>query len=299
MKSTHIGVLVTALLLTGSFALAQDTSGLNARDAFWSAADSVGKRPSKTVTSPVKTASTVRKQSSTVLNASKNKQPAPVSQTPVEVASNQPAVNQVPLRTVSNAPLGLRYTLLKRTANGKYEEILPDASFHRGDRVKVSVMANEPGYLYIVQQGSSGAWSPLYPQSGMTNKLEPGKIYEVPSHGVFTFDEHAGQEKLFILFTRQPQSDLDETIISLRHDQQTNHDTGTALASNSINDAIVQQLRSNVLSRDLVFTKVDDENPKAAATDDADGPEKAMYVVNKATTSADSKIVVDVTLKHQ
>ena len=123
--------------------------------------------------------------------------------------------------------------------------------------------------------------------------------YSVPLDGAFTFDQRAGQEKLFILLTRQPQSDLDETILALRHDQ--NGASAPSLASSKINDAFLQQLRSDIGARDLVFTKVDGETASEAKDDSAGGAnEKAIYVVNKAgAKNGDSKIVVDMTLKHE
>ena len=34
-----------------------------------------------------------------------------------------------------------------------------------GDRIRFSVEANAPGYLYIVNQGSSGTWKPKFPSA--------------------------------------------------------------------------------------------------------------------------------------
>jgi len=50
---------------------------------------------------------------------------------------------------------------------------------------------------------------------------------------------------------------------------------------------VIEQLREQVQSRDLVFTKTDDE-------------EKAVYVVNAgAKANANSRVVVDVKLNHK
>ena len=53
-------------------------------------------------------------------------------------------------------------TLLKRTEDGTFQEVLPDMVFHMGDAIRLSLTANQHSYLYLVQQGSSGAWSPLH-----------------------------------------------------------------------------------------------------------------------------------------
>jgi hypothetical protein len=58
-----------------------------------------------------------------------------------------------------------------------------------------------------------------------------------------------------------------------------------------VDDALVGRLRNQVYARDLVFEKVDDSTP-------GDKKEKAVYVVNP-TGSPESRLVADVTLKHQ
>lgn len=323
MTSVRFPVLLSAVVLLAASAAAQQPGDqMNARDAFWSASDLAEKPAAKPVPAPTAhSTSTAHKKVPLRVLASKAKVTAPSTSTSTP-APVQDAAAHVPAQTgsvrsggeqaggaefrkVSDAPLGMRYTLLKRMANGGYEEVLPDTSFIKGDHVRVSVMANQPGYLYIIQQGSSGAWTPLYPQAGMPNKLDPGRAYQIPEVGEFTFDGPAGADKLYIVLTRQPIADIDETIIGLRHDQSGS--AGLSVASNRINDRFVQQLQGEVLSRDLVFTKVDSDASAKPADSAAASPgespgsssETAVYVVNKASVGdLDSKIVVDMTLKH-
>jgi hypothetical protein len=226
---------------------AQD-NGLNARDAFWAADGLVSKRP-----------------------ADERK----VSATKHVTAPQQIAVK---------APLGLRYSVLKKKADGTFEEVSPDSEFHAGDAIRLSLMSNQIGYLYIIEHGSSGKWRPLYPPPGITEtKLTPGQEYLVPGNGSFQFDADSGQEKLFVLLAREPEANLDETIASL---QRRN---GGALT-----DEMVAQLQGQVQSRDLVFTKAEDTPTDSAKAD------KATYVVNKASAkSTDPHIVVDVVLSHK
>ena len=58
-----------------------------------------------------------------------------------------------------------------------------------------------------------------------------------------------------------------------------------------VDDALVGRLRNQVYARDLVFEKVDDATP-------GDKKEKAVYVANP-TGSPESRLIADVTLKHQ
>lgn len=264
-----------ACLAVAAYARQDD---LNARDAFWSASDLVGKRPanvtvhnSATPTSPAKASNTQPAKpepSVTVLNADSTQ---PVS------AGNQ------------HAPLGLRYSVLKRKSDGTFEEISPDAVFHAGDRIRLSVMSNQAGYLYIIEHGTSGKWRPLYPPPGADEtKLVPGTEYLIPGgkDEFFQFSGNPGDEKLFVLLTRMPEQNLDQTIEALRNNQAT-----------GINDQMVARLRQEVQTRDLVFTKSDDNQQDSG---DASGADKATYVVNKATSkTADPHIIVDVVLSHK
>jgi hypothetical protein len=69
----------------------------------------------------------------------------------------------------------------------------------------------------------------------------------------------------------------------------------TMLAQNvsPIDDALVGRLRSQMLSRDLVFEKVDDTESTTAHKKEA-----ALYVVDKSGRP-DARLVVDIKLRHE
>lgn len=196
-------------------------------------------------------------------------------------------------------PLGLRYSLLKHMGGSRYDEVDPDTVFRAGDKIRVNVQANDSGYLYIVQRGSSGAWGVMFPspeiESG-NNHVASQRPYDLPPGGRFTFDEQAGEEKLFIILSRRPEADLEKLIYDLssgpRKPETESQPKYTVLASNRIDDSVVGRIRNTVLSRDLVFEKVDESTA-------GDRKEKAMYVVNTARRDGDARLVVDLTLKHQ
>jgi len=193
----------------------------------------------------------------------------------------------------ASIPLGLRYAVLKRDANGEYNEVDPDTSFRSGDRIRLKVDANTSGYLYVVMRGSSGTWKLLFPSAevaGGSNHVSKGESRQIPSgeRGQFVFDEQAGNEKLFIVLTRQPEPDLDKLIYSMGGTVTKDGSRGsdrTLVTQASLGDDVVSKLRNQVNSRDLVFEKVD-------------STENAAYVVNPST-SPDARLVVDVALKHK
>ena len=100
------------------------------------------------------------------------------------------------------------------------------------------------------------------------------------------------------MLSRQPEPDLEGLIYSLGNpaagnptkDKPAVEKPKMLLASAAFGDDVIGKLR-NSYARDLIVEKVDDEQA---------GPkqEKAVYAVNPSG-SADSRVVADVTLKHQ
>jgi hypothetical protein len=199
--------------------------------------------------------------------------------------------------------LGLKYTILK-LVDGDMKDVAQDSVFHAGDRIRFNVETNGPGYLYIVSQGSSGTWKPMFPSSDVdegSNRVEGFHSYTMPPKSRLIFDEQAGQEKVFIVFSREPEPDLEKVIYSLQGGGKTTpasqptepkpSGSGQVLtASAAIDNSMVGRLRTTY-ARDLIVEKVTEETP-------GDRKEKAVYVVNP-TGSKDSRVVADLTLVHQ
>jgi len=326
-------LLVLTFLLSFSVAGAYaQEDGLTARDAFWSASDLVTVAPNPGAKAAAASAHSAVKKPAKTLSAAKHKA-APVknvkgtaeADAPV-MASNhsRPAVQIDPEMVTASGygsqphlvrasmtapqPLGLRYTLLQKQSSGDYTEVFPETVFHSGDKVKLSVMANQPGYLYIIEQGSSGSWLPLFPAQNAapeSNRVAAGHVYLVPSASdeSFQFNQQAGKERLFILLSREPIADLDQVIFGLQH--KTSAPTSAAPATsapvkpamvleadNRITDALVQRLQS----RDLTLVK----DTSQQETKDAEYGEKAVYVVSKgAANAAATRVFSDLILDHE
>lgn len=189
---------------------------------------------------------------------------------------------------VNKGPLGLRYTLLKALPGGGQMEVLPDTAFKAHDSIRLSIESNKPGYLYIILQGSSGSWTSLYGEGGPQHLIQPGKEYIIPPPPAsFEFDEHAGQERLFVLLSEKQVQDFESLVVEA---QSKDSDKGAPAADTSINDVISA---IKLVDRDLVFTKTSKDAPASGARKQ----ETAMYVVNKSADG--SRIVVDLVLKHK
>jgi hypothetical protein len=205
--------------------------------------------------------------------------------------------NMVPVVNVANVPLGLRYSVMKRDGSGRFTEVDADSTFRSGDAIRLAVDANSSGYLYVVAQGSSGNWQPLFPSvgaAGGSNRIEKGASQQIPAAGLppLIFDQQAGTEKLFLVLSRKPEADLDKLIYAITGGGTTSD--RTLMAKASVGNDVVNRLRDEVKSRDLIFEKVDETATQP--TGEAKS-EKATYVVNPSRTD-DARLVVDVTLKH-
>jgi len=299
--------VAVAVSFCGGKAMSQE--GLTPRDAFWSASDLQDIAPNPAGANKDKATT---KETATPPSTSKSKRVEHASDASQPVARTTPTPHLVALKgygaephvvkfsSPSQQPLGLRYALLQIGGSGELSEVSPETKFHSGDRVKISLMANQPGYIYIIQRGSSGNWRPLFPAQGDlpdSNRVEAGHIYQVPSGKSFQFNQQTGEERLFLLLSRQVVSDLDGVIFTLRQkekdaplspgptqDQQVE-------AANRISDDLVQKLQS----RDLMEVEDPPQETKGPSLG-----ETAIYVVSQGKgSSTASQVFANLVLDHR
>lgn len=261
------------------------------RDVFWSASDLVSVAPNPGARKPARAVATPRKIAG---GATPHVAPQLIAQNGY---GEQPHLVRASLQAKQ---IGLRYSLLLRGADGSYREASPDAVFHAGDHLRLSLMSNEPGFLYVIAQGSSGSWSPIFPgkETGPdANRIEAGQVYQVPgTASAFQFDSTLGTEKLFVVLSRERITDLDSAVERMKTPTSAPApaQAGVVLeASNRIPDDLVQRLAS----RDL--TLVSEEKVDQKATASAAG-EKAVYVVARQDAQSPThEVVARITLNHQ
>jgi len=221
-------------------------------------------------------------------------------------SSNSDVVRPVAYQT---RPLGLRYSLLRLGSSGGFGEADPKAQFTSGDKVRLAIESSETAYLYVVSQGSSGVWKVLYPAPSNdpnSNRVVPTKRYDIPSsEQAFSFNDQAGEEKLFVILARKPEADLEKLVHSLS--QQAAMPVSTPSQAKGSNLEFAQNLavkddvmdRFRTFSRDLVVETVTPEaaparpKPEAAAA-----RENAVYVVNPKA-GEDGRVVADIRLIHK
>jgi hypothetical protein len=299
-----LSICAAAAIATSAMAQAPAKPQMTARELFYNAPE----------TPPVKTVAKKPAPKEQAKTEVKKTEPAVVTATsqPVTAPSNLPAggsVVRVSERTSAPPPshgqaLGLKYSILKLGGDGPVE-VAPSTVFHAGDKIRFDVETNGPGYLYIVSRGSSGTWNPIFPSPEVAsgdNHVDGFHSYMMPPGSRIVFDEQTGAEKVFIVFSREPEASLENMIYSLQGDkakpaaEPKGRDDATKpkqmlIASNSrIDDGMVGRLQT-AYARDLVVERVDESTP-------GDKKEKAVYVVNP-TGSPDSRVVANLELVHQ
>ena len=129
-------------------------------------------------------------------------------------SSSGPTASTEPSKPVNAPRIGIGLTLFMRDSNGMAVRTDPEHVFTKGDRVRVLLETNADGYLYIFNTTNNGPATLIYPHAELDeggNYLQAHVPFEIPSSLAgeeklrwFAFDEVAGTEQLFFVFTREP-----------------------------------------------------------------------------------------------
>jgi hypothetical protein len=119
----------------------------------------------------------------------------------VKMSSGKPASSPT---AVAQAPrperyVGISYKLALLKPNGDFTVVPKSHTFKTGDRVRLLVRTNNPGYLTILNVGSSGNTNVLF-----NDYVEGRTIYEIPRGTNFKFVGAPGAEKVLIMLSANP-----------------------------------------------------------------------------------------------
>lgn len=138
--------------------------------------------------------------------------------TPVKPGNsgNKPQPSPDSVTPVNARRMGLGMTLFMRDSNGLAVRVDPDHVFRKGDRVRILLETNTDGYLYIFNTTNDGPATLIYPDVDLDdagNYLQAHVPFEIPTSlsteerlRWFAFDDVAGTEHVFFVFTREPLS---------------------------------------------------------------------------------------------
>src|SRR5664280_1363162 len=93
---------------------------------------------------------------------------------------------------------------LERQEGGNWRAVDPGLVLDTGDRVRFRFRANFDGYLYVMNQATSGNYETLFPRAdtGEQNRIEAGREYVVPAtQGWFRIAGPPGHDVLYWLVT--------------------------------------------------------------------------------------------------
>ena len=197
-------IALCALLAVVPFAGAQDPDQDDVRGAFLTSRPKSADKPANT-----STAKPVRRRPKTAAT----KPPRNDSGT-AALSTDSGATNSVKEGRESRQRLGLGLTLFMRDSNGLAVRVDPNHEFQKGDRVRVLLETNADGHLYIFNTTDNGDPVMIYPDPKLDeagNFIQAHVPFEIPSSLAgedrlrwFAFDEQAGAERLYFVFTREP-----------------------------------------------------------------------------------------------
>lgn len=169
-------------------------------------------------------------------------------------------------------PLGLRYSILRGGAEEK-----------AGESARLTVEANDTGYLYVLGKDAGGAWTMLFPGTETGEeaaRVEKRRRYIIPPTGAFTLAGPSGDNRLLLVFSRQPRADLREAPESgLFADLRSGK-------KNAQTEALPGRARKQAETRALLMEEVEEQTSTG-------GSEIGVYVVDPSPDPS-SSLMVDI-----
>ncbi len=94
---------------------------------------------------------------------------------------------------------GLSYQLMLLSDDGRMKAVTKSRTFRSGERVKMLVRTNRPGYLTIMNVGSSGNTNMLF-----NEYVDAYTMHEIPKATTFKFVGAPGTERLLVMLSDSP-----------------------------------------------------------------------------------------------
>jgi Domain of unknown function (DUF4384) len=94
--------------------------------------------------------------------------------------------------------------VLEKREGANWRAVDPRLVLEQGDRVRFRIRTNFDGYLYVMNQSTSGRYTLLFPteDSGQKNQIQSGRDYLIPAtQGSFRIAGPPGQEIVYWLVT--------------------------------------------------------------------------------------------------
>jgi hypothetical protein len=109
-----------------------------------------------------------------------------------------------PAKTLKPKVLGLQTTVYQLFDDGGTKAVSPTTVFAAGNRIRLGFNANRDGFLYVVNVGTSGRVTTIFPNAVTdNNQVQPGLMYQVPQQTgkSIKFDSTPGEEVLLVVLS--------------------------------------------------------------------------------------------------
>jgi len=260
MRILVVGFLAVPLL--ASILLSQQTKQLSARELFYSeksdeySASSKEQKPAQVKNEKAADPSRPAINPNNRQNSNGKRDTAPKPpQPPPTIVSGDPK----PVLAPGVQHLGLRYKVFLVDRQGRDAPTDPDRTFRSGERFAFEFTPNRSGYLYVVYQGSSGKWDPLFPAQGEESLVKAQAKVRAPyADPFFVVEDPPGVERIFVVLSRNPK-DVSDLIEKLK---------------NGVNsEQVIDKMKTDLASRDIRRGKVSD-------AERSDDPPNSVFVVS-------------------
>jgi hypothetical protein len=111
----------------------------------------------------------------------------------------------------SDQYIGLTYWIELVSRDGQRRRVTTDHAFRSGDRFKLHLQSNRAGYLTVVNVGSTGRTTMLFPPSSSSpasNAIRARETYAVPPDEFIRFDDNPGEETLLVMLSPRPMAGM-------------------------------------------------------------------------------------------
>lgn len=117
-----------------------------------------------------------------------------------------------PAKPVRPKVLGLQTTIYQLFDDGGVKAVSPATIFAGGNRIRLGFNANRAGFLYIVNLGTSGKVTTIFPAAvSDNNQVQPGLVYQIPQQTgkSIRFDTTPGQEHILVVLAESRITEFD------------------------------------------------------------------------------------------
>lgn len=100
---------------------------------------------------------------------------------------------------------GMRIWVEKQTnCTGRFLLVMPTATFRSADCIRMRYRLNFEGYLTIINIGTSGKNTIIFPKQNQSNRILPSIDYYLPDAEGWEFDDNPGKEQIVFIVSRNP-----------------------------------------------------------------------------------------------